>query len=171
MRIAITSIIVQAFQPRYANRNFGEAFPPRPPETISDDNGDVEFQAFFQFAMELGRGAVWVLGKQECMTATIDVRSIDSAIGADQALSGFGDQDAALAPHHPLALRQSQFSNASVEIVTPCPRARTCGGLDAIKLNQPAFRFGYDLVLHDQDVAFSQRFIQMLQGVDKFFRQ
>ena len=48
MGIAITAIVVQRFHACDANRNFGEAFAPRPPETISDDNGDGKVQAFFQ---------------------------------------------------------------------------------------------------------------------------
>ena len=155
MRVAITSIIVQAFQTRYANRNFGEAFPPRAPKAISDENGDVKFQAFFQLAMELGRRAVWVFGKQECVMATVDVRSIDPAIGADQALSGFGDQDAALAPHHPLALRESYFGYPRVEIVTLRPRAGTGRRLDFFEGNKLPLRLGDDFVFHDQDVPCS----------------
>ena len=58
MGIAISTIIVQGFHAGDADRNFGEAFAPRSPETIGDDDWNGKLQAFFQFAMELCRGAV-----------------------------------------------------------------------------------------------------------------
>ena len=59
------------------------------------------------------------------MAAAIDVGNIDAAIGADQAVTGFSDQNATFAAHHSLAFCESHFGYARVEIVTPRPSART----------------------------------------------
>ena len=90
------------------------------------------------------------------MAATIDVRSIHAAIGADQAVTGFGDQNSAFASHYSLALCEGHFRYSRVEIVTPRPSARTGGGLDFFQRNKLAFRLGDDFVFYDQDVAFSR---------------
>ncbi len=63
MGIAIPTIIMQGLHSGDANRNFGEAFAPRAPETITDDDGDGKSQTFFQFAMELSGGTVRIFGQ------------------------------------------------------------------------------------------------------------
>jgi hypothetical protein len=120
--IAISTIVVQRFHASDADRNFGEAFTPGPSETVTDDDRDGKFQAFLEFAMQFSRGAVGVFRKQKRVAAAIDVRNIDTAVGADQAVPGFRDQDAALAPHHPLAFRKSYFGYTRVKLVTLRPR-------------------------------------------------
>src|SRR5208282_3435813 len=151
--IAVPSIVVQGLHPGNANRNFGQAFPPGTPKTISDDDGNEKFQTFLQLAMELSGRAVGVFGKQKRVAAAVDVRNIHSTVGADQAVLGFRDHDAALAPHHSLALGESHLGYPCVEVVPPRPRTGAWGRFDAIQFNQPAFRFGDDFVLYDQDVA------------------
>ena len=60
MGIAIATIIMQGLHTSDADGNFSEAFAPRAPETISDDDRDGKAQPFFQFAMKLSRGLVRV---------------------------------------------------------------------------------------------------------------
>ncbi len=105
------------------------------------------------------------------MAATIDVRSVDSAIGTDQAVTRFRDQNSALAPHDSLALCQSHFGYARVELVTPRPRAGSAGRLDLFQGNKLTLRFGDDFVFYDQDVAFSWRELEMLESLEKFVCQ
>jgi len=171
MGIAISTIIMQGLHTGDANGNFSEAFAPGAPKTISDDDGDRKAQPFFQVAMKLRRGPVRIFGQQKRVAAAIDVRSVDSAVGADQAMTRFGDQNSALAPHDPLALRQSHLGYARVELVTPCPRAGSAGGLDLFQGNKLAFSFGDDFVFYDQDVAFFRRELEMLESLEKFVCQ
>jgi len=168
VRIAISTIIVQGLHTGDSDRNLGETFAPRPPETISDDDWDRKFQPFFQFAMELSRGAVRVFREQKRMAAAVDVRSVHAAVGADQAVARFRDQNPALASHYSLTLCESHFSYSGVEIVTPCPSAGTCRGLDFVEGNELAFRLRYDFVFYDQDVACLQREFKMLESLEEF---
>src|ERR1700716_3270127 len=122
MGIAMSTIIVQGLHAGDANRNLGEALPPRAPESISDDYRDRKFQSLLEFAMQLAGRAIWVLRKKKCVAAAVDVGNIHAAIGADQAMLSFGDQDATLAAHHSLAFCKSDFGYPGIEIVTPRPR-------------------------------------------------
>ena len=171
MRIVISTIIVQRLHSGNSNRNFGETFAPGTPETISDDDRDRKVQAFFQFAVELSRGAVRVFGKQKRVTAAVDVRSVHAAVCADQAVAGFRDQNSALASHYSLTLCEGHFRYSRVEIVTPRPSAGTRGGLDFVEGNELAFRLRYDLMFHYEDVPCSQRQLRMLESPEKFVRQ
>jgi len=90
------------------------------------------------------------------MAATIDVRSIHPAIGADETVTGFSDQNSTFTSHYSLTLCEGHFRYSRVEIVTPCPGARTGGGLDFFQENKLAFRLGDDFVFYDQDVAHSR---------------
>src|SRR5271169_415233 len=146
MGIVISTIIVQRLHSGNSNRNLGETFAPGTPETISDDDWDRKVQAFFQFAMELSRGAVRVFREKKRMAATIDVRSVHAAVGADQAVARFRDQNPALASHYSLTLCEGHFRYSRVKIVTACPTAGTRGGLDFVEGNELAFRLRYDLM-------------------------
>src|SRR5579863_2036566 len=121
--------------------------------------------------MKLRCRAVRVFGQEKSVAAAIDVRSVDSAVGADQAVTRFGDQNSELAPHHPFALRQSHFGYARVEFVTAGPRAGSAGGFDLFQGNKLTLRFGDDFVFYDQDVAFSWRELEMLESLEKFVCQ
>ncbi len=168
MRIVISTIIVQRLHSGNSNRNLGETFAPGTPETIGDEDWDRKVQAFFQFAMELSCGAVRIFGKQKRVAAAIDVRSVHAAIGADQAVARFRDENSAFASHYSLTLCQSHFRYSRVEIVTACPSAGTRGGLDFFEGNELTFRFGDDFVFYDQDVACSRREFKMLESLEKF---
>ena len=171
MGIAISTIIMQGLHTGDADRNFGEAFAPRPPKTISDDDRDRKAQPFFQFVMELSCGTVRIFWQEKSVAATIDIRSVDSAVGADQALTRFGDQNSALAPHDSLALCQGHLGYAGVELVTARPRAGSAGGFDLLQGNKLTLRFGDDFVFYDQDVARSWRELEMPESMEKFVRQ
>jgi len=170
VRIVISTIIVQRLHSGNSNRNFGETFAPGTPETISDDDWDRKVQAFFQFAVELSCGTVRIFGKQERMTATINVRGIYPAVGADQAVARFRDENSALASHYSLTLCEGHFRHSRVEIVTACPSAGTRRGLDFVEGNELAFRLRYDLMFHDEDVACSRREFKMPESLEKFVR-
>src|SRR5580704_3505424 len=171
VRIVISTIIVQRLHSGNSNRNLGETFAPGTPETISDDDWDRKVQAFFKFAMELSCGTVRIFGKQKRVTAAIDIRGIYPAIGADQAMAGFRDQNSTFASHYSLTLCESNFRYSRVEIVTACPSAGTRRGLDFVEGSELAFRLGYDLMFHDEDVACSQRQLRMPESLEKFARQ
>src|ERR1700683_4881735 len=95
------------------------------------------------------------------MATAIDIRCVHSAIGTDEAVARFRDQNSALAAPHSFTLRHSHFSYARVQIVTPRPRTRTGGRFYFFEWNKLAFRFGYDFVFHDQDVAFFQQHLRI----------
>ncbi len=63
-------------------------------------------RVFFSAPWILRGGTVGILGQQERVAASVDVGDVDRAVGADQAMAGFGDQDAALATHDAAALRR-----------------------------------------------------------------
>ena len=87
------------------------------------------------------------------MQAAIDVGDIHAAVGADQAVVRLGDQNAILAAHDPLALRESDFSDASIQMVFASPFVGTRRRLDGGEFHESSFRLGNDLVLDDQNVT------------------
>jgi hypothetical protein len=118
--------------------------------------------------MELSRGTVRVFREQKRMAAAVDVRSVHAAVGADQAVARFRDQNSALASHYSLTLCEGHFRYSRVEIVTACPSAGTRRGLDFVEEDELAFRLGNDFVFYDQDVACSRREFKMLESLEEF---
>ena len=54
-------------------------------------------------------GPVGIFGKQEGVAAAVDVGNIHAAVGADEAVAGFGDEHAALAADDPLGSRAERL--------------------------------------------------------------
>src|SRR5262249_58593504 len=60
-----------------ADRDIGEAEPPRPPEGVGDDDGDVDVVPSAQRVANVMGGAIGVDGQQRG-EAVVDVREIDA---------------------------------------------------------------------------------------------
>ena len=68
--------------------------------------GMERFRAFLKLKMDFSGGAVGVFGEEESVAAAVYVGDVDGAVGADQAVSSFGNQDAAFAPDDAAALQR-----------------------------------------------------------------
>ena len=119
--------------------------------------------------MKIGGGTVGIFGKQESVAATVDVGNVHAAVGTDEAVAGFGDEHPALTADDSFALSESDFGDAGVEIVTAGPGAGGCRGMDGLERNQSAFSFGYDFVLHNQNVAVHEFQFPLHQSLAEFF--
>ena len=84
------------------------------------------FRPLLQFAMQPCRGGVGIFGQQQRVAAAIDVGNVHSTVGADQAVTRFRDQHAALAPHHAPALRQRQFDDSGINFDIAAPKSANC---------------------------------------------
>ena len=87
-------------------------------------------RAFFSSRWILRGGAVGIVGQQERVAASVNVGDVHRAVGADQAVASFGDQDAAFAPHDAAALPDGELDDASVELIALGPAAGSGGGFD-----------------------------------------
>ena len=171
VRIASAAVIAQRFHPRDADRELGQALAPRAAEAVGDDNRDGNPGAAFERASQVGGGAIRIFGKQQGVAASVDVGNIDAAVGAEEAVVGFGDQNAVLAADNGPALAHSEFDNAGIERVLFRPRDGISGGLDAGQVDEAAFRFGNDFVFHDKDVAGLESESGAAQGFQQFVRE
>src|SRR2546430_3585612 len=107
----------------------------------------------FFFQAEDGIRYLTVTGVQTCALPIFKVGNIYAAVGANQAVCGFGDENTSFAANHAPALRHRQFRHACVELETPCPRAGSSRWPDLRQVHNLAFSLGYDLVFYDQNVT------------------
>src|SRR5205809_3555598 len=155
-RIATPSVILQRLHSCHPDCNLGQSLAPRAPETISDDHRNRKVQTFFQITMNPGSRAVWIFRQQQSMTTTIKVGNIYTAVGANRAVCGFGDENTSFAANHAPALRHRQFRHACVELETPCPRAGSSRWPDLRQVHNLAFSLGNDLVFHHENITWDE---------------
>src|SRR5579862_859145 len=122
--IATSAIVDERSHPGHANRNFGQTFSPRTSETVADDDGHVDLEMLLDLLPESRRRSVRILRQQYCVPASIDVRHIDAAVGADKSVFGFADHHAVLSPNDASALAHRQLTDPRVEAVAFCPNSR-----------------------------------------------
>ena len=118
--------------------------------------------------LQVGGGAVGIFGKQQRVSASVDVGDVDAAVGAEKAVVGFGDEDAVFAANYGAAFAQGQFDDAGVEGVLFRPCDGFVGGLDRGEIDEAAFGFGDDFVFDDQDVAGLEAEAAFAEGLEQF---
>ena len=92
--------------------------------------GMESLQASLQLAMQyLRRTRSGSFGQQQRVLAAVDVGNIHAAVGADEAVASFGDQDSVFATDHSLAFLREQLRHARIQIVAARPGARLAEGL------------------------------------------
>ena len=113
MGIATSAVVDQGAHSGDANRYFRQAFAPWTPETIADDDCDLDPELLLQLPPQLRRGTIRIHRQQDRVPAAIHVRYIHAAVGANESVPGFGDQHMALASDDATTLAQGQFTNSS----------------------------------------------------------
>lgn len=151
--IAAAAVVAQRLHTGDTNAEIHQALTPRTAEAVADKHGNGKAGVFFEFTMKLARGAVGIFRKQHRVAATINVRDVNSAVGAEEAVVSFGDEHAVSASDDGFALALSEFDYMRVEIVFPGPGARLRGGVNRRQLNQAAFGLRDHLVFDDENVA------------------
>ncbi len=106
--------------------------------------------------MQLARRSVGINGQEQRVLAAIDVGDIDGAVGADKTVAGFGDEHSVLAADDGDAFAQGELNDARIEVILFGPRDGVARWLDGGEIDDAAFSFGDDFVLHDEDVAVLQ---------------
>ena len=101
--------------PAHADRDVGEAAPPRPSERVGDDDRDVDAGAGAERVADVLGGAVGVDREQRGL-AGVDVRQVDAGVRAHEAVPRLADDEVAAPAHdaHRLGLDEP----------VPAPRGR-----------------------------------------------
>ena len=99
------------------------------------------------------------------MATSVYVGDVHGAVGADQAMASFRDQDAALAPHDAMALLCGELYYPRIEMIVVRPAAGREGGFDLGEVYELSLGLGNDFVFDDKNVALAQ--FLMLESVEK----
>jgi hypothetical protein len=83
-----------------------QAFAPGTSKTVGDDDRNGEARALLEFAMEFAGGAVGIFGEQQGVASAVDVRDVDAAVRAEEAVMGLGDEHSIFAADYGAALLQ-----------------------------------------------------------------
>src|SRR5881275_3286006 len=101
------------------------------------------------------------------MSTPIYIGYIDAAVGANKSMMRLGNQNSTFAPHHPLALRQSQFDHTRINTESLGPNSRTRGRLDRLQVFELTFSLRDDFVFYNEDVAQLQNNTCRLECLDR----
>src|SRR5215212_1689624 len=132
------------------------AVPPGPSERVRDHHGHLDAGIFGERVPKLRRGGVRVHREQADGVVSGDVRGVYASVGADEAVVGLRDDDAAVHAYDAAALAQHHLDLARVLPVAPRVALRERGRLDRAKVDQAALGLTDDLVRHDEHVARAQ---------------
>src|ERR1700676_3428081 len=139
MRVAAAAVVAQRLYSGDADGNFRQPFAPGAAETVGDDDGDRQVCLLLECSAKVGGGAVWIFGKQQRVTASLDVGDVDAAVSAEKAMVRLGDQHAVFAPNDGAAFAQGQFDDAGVEGILFRPRTGFLGGMNRGEIDEAAF--------------------------------
>lgn len=122
---------------------------PKESETIT---GTSTPRCFFQGLAELCGTPVRVHGQETDRVSAGDVGGVHAGVGADEAVAGLGDDDAAVHAHDAAALAEDNLDLARV--LPPPGRVLFSkrGGLDGPKIHEAPFGLAHDLVRHHEHV-------------------
>jgi hypothetical protein len=102
------------------------------------------------------------------MLSTVNVRDIDTGVGANESMMSFANQNATSSndflPHHASALIERQLRHASVGSSYARPSLRGAGGFDVAETYYLSLKLGNNFVLDHQHVARSQPQSLMSEG-------
>ena len=129
----------------HADGHVGQALAPRPAERVGHDHAHRHAEAGAHDVADAPGRAVAVEGQQRGL-APLDVREVDPAVGAHEAVARLGDDEVAAAPEDPhrFVLDDGLVGERVV-------------GVDR---HQPALGLRDDLLGHDEHVAVEQRAVR-----------
>jgi len=153
VRVTMAAIVAQRLHAGDANGEFCQTLAPGASEAVGNDDGKGDASSFLELPTKIECGPVRVQGKQESMPASVHIGDVDAVVGAQEAVMGFGDEDAVPAADNGAALPHGELDHARIESVLFCPGARFGGRLDGGEIDEATFRLGDDLMFHDEDVA------------------
>src|SRR6202041_1801579 len=117
-------------------------FAPGAAECVANENRNRQPSALFYLAIKFASGSIGIGGKKQRVPTAVDIRNVDTAVGADKALRCLGNKHAILASNHAATFAQCQLDDAGIEIVFSCPRKGRGGGFDRVEIDYAAFHFG-----------------------------
>ena len=88
--------------------------------------------------------------------ASIHVGDVDRAVGADQSVVCFRDQNTVFLPHDAAGFGEGQFDDTRVELIAASPATGGSRRVDLCQFHESPFRLGHNFVFDDEDVAFLQ---------------
>ena len=104
MWVAASAVVDERTHAGNTDRDFGQSFAPRSAEAVTDDYWDLDSEMLFEVAAQLAGGPVGIFGEQYGVLSSIDIRNVDAAIGANEAVFGLGDHDAMFPAHDAVTL-------------------------------------------------------------------
>ena len=99
------------------------------------------------------------------MAASVNVRDVDGAVGADEAVARFRDKHSPLAAHDAAALTHSQLYDASIKAIVARPAMGSGRGFDLFQVHKLTLRLGHDFVFDYQDIPLAKSLFLMREGV------
>ncbi len=129
------------------------AFAPGAAEGVGDDDSNVYAQCFLQASSQVAGGGVGVEGEKDNHVAAGGVGGVDAGVGATEAVSGFGDDDAVVHADDSPAFAEDDFGVAGVFFVEGGDFYCEGRGSHVVEVDEAAFGFGDDFLGDDEDVA------------------
>ena len=142
MTVRASAMIVQGVETRDANGNIHQPFPPRPSEGIGDDHRTAP-----QAGEQTARRGIRIIG-QNGREIALDVRLIDTRVGADQTMPRLGDYYTAIHFDDASRLRKDQFDQASILLPFGRPGSSQRRRVNLAQIHHGPFRFRGDLLRH-----------------------
>jgi len=158
-------------QPGRAQRDADRTAPPRPPETVADDDRDRHPVRRDQIlAQRAGRGVGIDRQQQDALMPVVraDIRMVDPGIGHHEPEAMLGDDQVRPMPHDAFGFRQHELDKPRILAGLFRQLARPRRRHDGRHVDQPAFRLRHDLLRDDDDIAGFEREVRVDQRRDRY---